>query len=115
LVANCGELLPPFLRLGDDIAPDDGWLDVVALRAEGALESVSAFLELLRRPRNGSRRLWFGRGRTVRVEGLEGPRWPLQLDGEPQGEAPFEARLLPGALTVIVDPTTAPRLSSRHG
>ena len=108
LVANCGELVPPFLRLRDNVAPDDGWLDVLVLRADGALQSLSAFFELLRRPRNGARRLWFGRGRTVRVEVLEGPPRPMQLDGEPAGDAPFEARLLPGALRVIVDPRTAP-------
>lgn len=108
LVANCGELVPPFLRLRDNVAPDDGWLDVLVLRAEGAFESLSAFFELLRRPRNGARRLWFGRGRTVRVEVLEGPPRPMQLDGEPAGDAPFEARLLPAALRVIVDPRTAP-------
>jgi diacylglycerol kinase family enzyme len=108
LVANCGELVPPFLRLGDNVAPDDGWLDVLVLRADGALESLSAFFELLWRPRNGARRVWFGRGRTVRVEVLEGPPRPMQLDGEPAGDAPFEARLLPGALQVIVDPRTAP-------
>jgi diacylglycerol kinase (ATP) len=115
LVANCGELVPPFLRLGDDIAPDDGWLDVVALRAEGAAESVRAFLELLRRPRDGGRRLWFARGRTVRVEVLEGPPRPMQLDGEPWGDAPFEARLVPAALRVIVDPETAPLGARPHG
>jgi len=108
LVANCGELVPPFLRLRDNVAPDDGWLDVLVLRADGALQSLSAFFELCRRPRNGARRLWFGRGRTVRVEVLEGPPRPMQLDGEPAGDAPFEARLLPGALRVIVDPRTAP-------
>lgn len=108
LVANCGELVPPFLRLRDNVAPDDGWLDVLVLRADGALQSLSAFFELLWRPRNGARRLWFGRGRTVRVEVLEGPPRPMQLDGEPAGDAPFEARLLPGALRVIVDPRTAP-------
>jgi len=108
LVANCGELAPPFLRLRDNVAPDDGWLDVLVLRADGALQSLSAFFELLWRPRNGARRLWFGRGRTVRVEVLEGPPRPMQLDGEPAGNAPFEARLLPGALRVIVDPRTAP-------
>jgi diacylglycerol kinase (ATP) len=113
LVANCGELVPPFLRLRDNVAPDDGWLDVLVLRAEGALESLSAFVELLRRRRNGARRLWFGRGRTVRVEVLEGPPRPMQLDGELAGNAPFEARLLPGALRVIVDPRTAP-FGKRH-
>jgi diacylglycerol kinase (ATP) len=115
LVANCGELVPPFLRLRHDIAPDDGWLDVVALRAEGVMQSLSAFLELMRRPANGARRVWFGRGRTVRVEVLEGPPRPMQLDGEPWGDAPFEARLLPGALSVIVDPDTAPLGASRRG
>jgi diacylglycerol kinase family enzyme len=39
---------------------------------------------------------------------LEGPPQPMQLDGEPWGHAPFEARLLPAALSVIVDPATAP-------
>lgn len=103
LVANCGELVPPFLRLADDVEPDDGWLDVLALTADGVLESLSAFLELLRRRRTGSARLWFGRGRSVRVEVLEGPARPMQLDGEPQGDTPFEARVLPGALSVIVN------------
>jgi len=115
LVANCGELVPPFLRLRHDIAPDDGWLDVVVLRAEGVFQSLSAFLELVRRPANGARRLWFGRGRSVRVEVLEGPPRPMQLDGEPWGDAPFEARLLPAALPVIVDPATAPLGASRRG
>ncbi|HYL20640.1 MAG TPA: diacylglycerol kinase family protein [Gemmatimonadales bacterium] len=108
LVANCGELIPPFLRLRADIAPDDGWLDVLVLRAEGVFQSLAAFLELVRRPVNGTRQLWFGRGRTVAVEVLEGPPQPMQLDGEPWGQAPFEARLLPAALSVIVDPATAP-------
>ena len=103
LVANCGELVPPFLRLRDNVAPDDGWLDVLVLRAEGTIESLAAFVELVRRPRNGMRRLWFGRGRVVRVEVLDGAARPMQLDGEPWGDTPFEARLLPGALAVIVD------------
>jgi diacylglycerol kinase family enzyme len=108
LVANCGELVPPFLRLGANVVPDDGWLDVLVLRAEGTLASLSAFVELMRGRRNGARRLWFGRGRVVRVEVLEGPPRPMQLDGEPWGDAPFEARLIPAALPVIVDPDTAP-------
>jgi len=108
LVANCGELVPPFLRLGANVAPDDGWLDVLVLRAEGTLASLSAFVELIRGRRNGARRLWFGRGRVVRVEVLEGPPRPMQLDGEPWGDAPFEARLVPAALPVIVDPGTVP-------
>ena len=115
LVANCGELVPPFLRLRPDVTPDDGWLDVVALKADGTIESVSAFWELLRGPRNGSRRIWFGRGRTVRVEVIEGPPRPVQMDGEPAGQTPFEARLVPRALSVLVDPATARGGIGSHG
>src|SRR2546422_2025884 len=43
-------------RSRHDIAPDDGWLDVVVLRAEGVFQSLSAFLELVRRPANGDRK-----------------------------------------------------------
>jgi diacylglycerol kinase (ATP) len=117
LIANCGELIPPFLKLRDDIAPDDGWLDVLALRADGTLESLAAFLELWRRPRNGREtgRLWFGRGRTVRVEVLDGPPRPMQLDGEPWGDTPFETRLLPQALPILVDRASAPPGRGRGG
>src|SRR5437879_1118937 len=114
LVANCGELIPPFLRLRHDIAPDDGWLDVLALRADGALESVTAFLALVRGPANGSRQLWFGRGRDGRVAVLEGPSAPVQLDGEVTGAAPFQVRLVPGALRAPVEPATASQGSDRR-
>ena len=74
LVANCGELIPPFLRLRDGVAPDDGWLDVLTLEAEGAVESLLAFWELVRGSMNGaraaSRRVWFARGRSVPTGGI---------------------------------------------
>src|SRR5712691_9502542 len=47
LILNCGQLPPGFLRLRADLAPDDGWLDIVALDANGALQSLSAIVQLL--------------------------------------------------------------------
>jgi len=115
LVLNCGQLPPGFLRLRADLSPDDGWLDVMALDADGAFQSASAVMELFlggRRTRNGKgRRIWWARGRTVRVEALEGAPRPVQLDGDVTGETPFEARLLPGALSVLV----GPRFKAHHG
>jgi len=114
LVLNCGELVPPFVRLRRDIAPDDGWLDVVALHADGIVQSAAAAWDLFRGTANGAGRVWWGRGRTIRVEVISAPPRPVQLDGEVVGDTPFEARLLPGALTVLVDPAGGWK-GSRHG
>ena len=106
LVLNCGKLPPGFLNLRSNLAPDDGWLDIVALDADGAFQSASAVIELLLGNGKGEgkgRRVWWARGRSVSVEVPDAAR-PVQLDGEVTGETPFEARLLPDALTVLVGP-----------
>ncbi len=112
LVLNCGKLPPGFLNLRPGLVPDDGWLDVVALDADGAVQSASAVIELLlgNGDRKG-RRIWWARGRTVRVEVPDGAPRPVQLDGEVTGATPFEARLLPGALAVLVGPA----FKAHHG
>ncbi|HEY8105876.1 MAG TPA: diacylglycerol kinase family protein, partial [Gemmatimonadales bacterium] len=48
LVANCGEVFPPYVRLGAGIRPDDGELDVVVMRADSVTQSVRAVWQLLR-------------------------------------------------------------------
>jgi len=107
LIANCGELFPPFVKIHHEVHPDDGWLDVVALRADGAMDGVASFLELVLGSKEGSPRVWFGRGRTIRVEVADGPARAVQLDGEPVGTTPLEARLMPHALTMLVAPAMA--------
>jgi diacylglycerol kinase family enzyme len=105
LVLNCGKLPPGFLNLRSNLAPDDGWLDIVALDADGAFQSASAVIELLlgNGTKDGKgRRVWWARGRAVGVEVPGGAPRPVQLDGEVTGTTPFEARLLPGALAVLV-------------
>jgi len=114
LVLNCGELIPPFVRLGKNIQPDDGWLDVVALHADGVAQSVAAVWDLFRGSANGAGRVWWGRGRTIKVEVVSDRPRPVQLDGELVGDTPFEIKLLPGALQVLVDPAGAWK-GSRHG
>jgi YegS/Rv2252/BmrU family lipid kinase len=109
LVMNCGELIPPFVRVGPEIEPDDGYVDVVALRADGAVQSAGALLDLFRGTSNGAGRVWRGRGRTIRVELVDGPPRLVQLDGEPTGTTPFDVRVLPRALTVLVDPARSPK------
>jgi diacylglycerol kinase (ATP) len=111
LVANCADLMPPLLRLRHDIRPDDGILDVVAMRADGMWQSMAAFLELMQRRAAGRRdQVWYGRGANIAiaVEEAEAPPLPAQLDGEDVGTTPLAARVLPGALQVFVDPDTSP-------
>src|SRR5215207_11399000 len=48
LVANCGEVIPPLVRLRPGITPDDGLLDVVVVQANGFSQSVRAVWDLLR-------------------------------------------------------------------
>jgi YegS/Rv2252/BmrU family lipid kinase len=103
LVANCGEVIPPFVRLGPGIAPDDGLLDVVVLRANNFSQSLRVVWDMLRvAPSTFGEVAYVARtrGREVRVE--TDPVRPVQLDGEPGGETPFTATVVPGAIRILV-------------
>jgi diacylglycerol kinase (ATP) len=107
LVANCGEVIPPFVRLGHGIRPDDGLLDVVVVRANSFGQSIRAIWDLLRVARPGEiddTYVGYARGREVRVETM--PVQPVQLDGEPGGVTPFTATVVPAAIRIMV-PTNA--------
>jgi YegS/Rv2252/BmrU family lipid kinase len=106
LVANCGEVIPPFIKLGPGIAPDDGMLDVVVMRANSFSQSVRAVWDLLRvAPSTLGAGAYVGhaRGREIRVE--TDPVQPVQLDGEPGGTTPFLATVVPGAIRILVPST----------
>jgi YegS/Rv2252/BmrU family lipid kinase len=103
LVANCGEVIPPYVKLGPGIRPDDGLLDVVVMRANSFSQSVRAVWHLLRdAPGTQSEDTFVGyaSGREIRVE--TDPVAPVQLDGEPGGETPFTATVVPGAIRIMV-------------
>jgi diacylglycerol kinase (ATP) len=105
LVANCGEVIPPLVRLGHGIAPDDGLLDVIVVRADSFSQSLRAVWDLLRvgpgTPAGGTY-VGHARGKEVRVESERVQ--PVQLDGEPGGKTPFTATVVPGAIRIMVPP-----------
>ena len=117
LVANCRELVPRLVRVSPAVWPNDGWFDVMGLRADGTWDSVVSFLTFLRTSGapDGAGRIWSARGRRIKVEVLDAPPQPVQLDGELAGVTPFEVELVPRALTVIVDPATVPGGVSSNG
>ena len=100
-VANCRDVFPPFIRLREGTALDDGWFDVVALKASGVLQSLSVVGQLLFRREAVTNGVRYARGRTVTVEC--GSVRPVQLDGENAGTTPFTAELLPGGIGVLVE------------
>jgi YegS/Rv2252/BmrU family lipid kinase len=99
MVANCPEFIPPFLKFRPGVAIDDGLFDVIILSADGFLDSVGAFLQLVGGGGAGGG-VHYARGReiTVRME----PARAVQADGDAAGTTPFTARILPGALRVLV-------------
>ncbi len=97
LVANCGEVIPPFVRLKRGIRPDDGVLDVVVIRASNFRQSVRAVWHLLREVPGGH--VAWARGSDIRV--VSEPAEPVQLDGEPGGTTPFQATVVPGAICIL--------------
>lgn len=101
LVANCGEVIPPFVKLKSGIRPDDGLLDVIALRADSFGQSVRAVWDLLREPAGPDALVGYARGEEITVATPEGAE-PVQLDGEPAGETPFTATVVAGAIRIMV-------------
>ncbi len=104
LVANCGEIIRPIVRLAPEVTPDDGLLDVVAVSADSIGGSVRAVWDLLTSA-NGSygrdAHVAYARGREIAIRTADGSVQPVQLDGDAGGETPFTARIVPGAIEIM--------------
>ncbi len=103
LVANCGEAIPGVLRPRLPIEPDDGLLHVFVLPRGGILGGIRGALELMTTaaagvsPSGAAVRL---SGTRVRVEVT--PAGPTEVDGDPFPAGSLDARVRPGALSVIL-------------
>jgi diacylglycerol kinase family enzyme len=103
LVGNMGRLLPGILDLRLPIVPDDGLLDLIVVGARGPIQGIRVLADQLRRTSLGggsgsdSLRL---RGREITIE-ADSPL-PLEVDGDYVGEGSLLARVMPGALDVMV-------------
>lgn len=104
MVANCGEVIPPLVKLGEGITPHDGLLDLVVFQASSFGGSVRAVWDLLRDASGTFGKdvfVGYARGREIRVVSLDGPQ-PVQMDGDGGGETPFTATIVPGAIAVMM-------------
>ncbi|HRP07528.1 MAG TPA: hypothetical protein PLL69_03480, partial [Gemmatimonadales bacterium] len=107
MIANCGELIPRMIKMGSGISPHDGVLDLIAVRADSFGSSVRAVWDLFTE-RTGTygkdAMVGYARGRHFSVTIAGGERHPVQLDGDPGGETPFEVEVVPGAIQVLMPP-----------
>jgi diacylglycerol kinase family enzyme len=103
LIGNMGQLVPGRLDLRMPILPDDGLLDLIVVGARGPIHGMKGLVDQLWRTSlgggEGSDSLRV-RGREIGVE-ADRPE-PLQVDGDHVGEGSLEARVLPGAVQVLV-------------
>ena len=104
LIMNCGEMIPPLVRVRPEITPEDGILDLVAVSADTSWEGIRGLLRVVLDGRREEIRdteyIRYARGTRFTVES-DGPL-PVQCDGDPLGQTPFTAEVVPGALTVMV-------------
>lgn len=103
LIMNCGEMIPPLIRIRPEIAPDDGVLDLVTVSADSTWEGIRGLCRVVLDGRRAVIRetpyLRYARGTRFTVEPAE--PMPVQFDGDPVGITPFTAEVVPGAVTVM--------------
>ena len=103
LIANCGEIVPPLLKLGQGITPYDGMLDVIVVKANSVGGGLRAVWDVIRETRGVYGETVFAArvtGAAIRIETPDGGH-PVQLDGEPMGETPLTTVTVPGAIRLI--------------
>ena len=103
LIMNCGEMIPPLIRVRPEIAPDDGFLDLVTVTADTTWEGIRGLCRAVIDGRRTVIRetpyLRYARGTRFTIEPAE--PLPVQFDGDPVGMTPITAEVVPGALVVM--------------
>ena len=105
LIMNCGEIIPPIVRVRPDISPEDGLLDLLTIAVDSPWQGMRGLLRVLLNASGDIRHtpyLRYARGRRFTVETAE--FLPVQFDGDPVGGTPFTVEVVPKALTVMTLP-----------
>lgn len=106
LIMNCGEMIPPLVRVRPEINPEDGVLDLVTIAADSTWQGIRGLFRVILDGRRGEIRetpyIRYARGCRFTVESAE--PLPVQFDGDRVGATPFTAEVVPGALTVMTAP-----------
>ena len=99
LVANAGDIIPGKVGPRRPLDPADGHLQLMVLGAEHPLDGLRSAAALLLSQEELDGRVIRRSVSEVRVEA--DPVQPIQVDGDDEPPGWLEARVLPGALTVL--------------
>ncbi|MGE0441106.1 MAG: diacylglycerol kinase family protein [Gemmatimonadales bacterium] len=102
MVLNCGEMIPPLVRVRREAVPDDGLFDVLAIAADTPWEVARGFWRALTNvflDTGETAYLRYARGREVTIE--TDPVEPVQYDGDLAGTTPVTAVIQPHVLRVM--------------
>lgn len=89
------------MHVAPDALTDDGFFDLVVMRAGGSLRLLSHLAKVYGGRHRNSPDISFRKVRSVRVEAMDGPDGPpvaLEMDGESTPGLPVTYRVLPKAL-----------------
>jgi YegS/Rv2252/BmrU family lipid kinase len=92
-----------------EVEPDDGVLDVIAIRASGRLSGLLAGWKAIRQGHEGETsdgRAFRAKAREIRIETKE--ERLVEIDGSVMGKTPIDVSVRPAALTVLVPGSTDP-------
>jgi diacylglycerol kinase family enzyme len=101
MLTNVGTLTKPF-RWGPHIKPDDGVIDICIMKAKSIIDMFGVVWDIvvpggIRRQRN---LVYLSATDTVEISAER--VLPVQGDGELLGKTPIEAKLIAGAVKVMV-------------
>ncbi len=99
LVANVGDIIPGRIGPRRPLDPTDGRLELIVLGADHPVDGLRAAMTLLLSQDELEGRVIRRSVSEVRVEAE--PAQPIQVDGDHEPPGRLEARVLPGALTLL--------------
>jgi diacylglycerol kinase family enzyme len=105
LVANAGQIIPGRLSPREPIDPTDGFLDLIVVGGRGIATGLRSAAELLFRAGELTGTAVRRRVREARIE--TDPPEPVETDGDVHGPGWLDARIEPGAVTMLVPPRSA--------
>lgn len=100
MIVNVGQIGDAGLKLGANIQPHDGKLDVIIAKSASVMGALTILFRILTGRFEGHSELQYLAVEHVSIKAK--PPLPTQVDGEALGETPLEARAVPNGALLIV-------------